>query len=431
MAEVAWKQLNNPAILADVERRSERHILLWNDVKEALQLANLLEPTLERSPEFLAEAPDMVERYYTVVVKCKFIALALLPSEEIEDLFEKHITGLFQMPEYYDVWERLKVKLLAMPLYEERDHFKKRLREALLRNQEFLTPDIMLQEGDSEQTPTVANWLRNYIAAVGAQPAETIKRSVYLTQNKNVQKLKPVARKNLEQLIGFFENLKLSSLTPAGLEERISTTVDGRPATFVEGRFEEIDPKALEVIAQLKQAGFFPAFSKDQIENIKLAYSKMDGILDKVSNAEEGMRALYKQDPKKLQGIIGEFLTPATPTHLPTPIEQVIAAFIVLAREGWMLKLLSEQNPVREEFVKYLRQEGKLEDVQAFNLAPTSPLSLGKFLKFVLVRRMRMPESDAAAVAVRIGNILRQAGKSEYFDMAYYDQASGRFRWKI
>ena len=57
--------------------------------------------------------------------------------------------------------------------------------------------------------------------------------------------------------------------------------------------------------------------------------------------------------------------------------------------------------------------------------------SLGKFLQFVLIRRMRMAESDAAQIAVRIGNIMKQSGKPEYFDMAYYDQGEGKFRWKI
>lgn len=41
-----------------------------------------------------------------------------------------------------------------------------------------------------------------------------------------------------------------------------------------------------------------------------------------------------------------------------------------------------------------------------------------------------MDESEAAAIAVRIGNILKQAGKPEYWDMAYFDQASGMFKWK-
>ena len=107
-----------------------------------------------------------------------------------------------------------------------------------------------------------------------------------------------------------------------------------------------------------------------------------------------------------------------------------LGSLIVLAQEGWFLRILEEPNPVREAFVKYLREEGKPEDVAAFQLAPVSSVSLGKFLKFVLVRRIRMPESDGAQVAVRIGNILRQKGKPQYFDMAYFDQSSGTFRWK-
>jgi len=44
---------------------------------------------------------------------------------------------------------------------------------------------------------------------------------------------------------------------------------------------------------------------------------------------------------------------------------------------------------------------------------------------FVLVRRMWMSESDAAQVAVRIGNILRQKGKPNYFDPAPSRRRSG------
>ena len=95
------------------------------------------------------------------------------------------------------------------------------------------------------------------------------------------------------------------------------------------------------------------------------------------------------------------------------------------------MKILEEPYPVREEFVKYLREEGKPEEAPAFALSPTAPLSLGKFLRFVLIRRMRMSESEAAAIAVRIGNIMKQKGKAEYFDMAYWDQSLGHFRWKV
>ncbi|MBI4135245.1 hypothetical protein HY477_00720, partial [Candidatus Uhrbacteria bacterium] len=184
MAAEDWKKLNHPEVLADVEKRYERYILLANDVKEAEGFVRLLQPILEDNPDFEREVPEIAERYYTVVVKCKFIALALLSLEEIVDLFEKNITGLFLMPDYYDLMERLRVKLLGMPRYEDRDAFKKRLREAMLRNKEFITPDVMLKEGETEKPPTVENWLRNYIAAVGIQPVESIKKVEYLTQNK-------------------------------------------------------------------------------------------------------------------------------------------------------------------------------------------------------------------------------------------------------
>ncbi len=430
MAGEDWKKLNHPEVLTDVERRFERYILLSNDVKEAEGFVRLLQPILEDNPDFEREAPEIAERYWTVVVKCKFIALALLSYEEIVDLFEKNFTGLFLMPDYYDLMERLRIKFLAMPLYEDRDAFKKRLREAMFRNKEFITPDTMLKEGETEKPPTVENWLRNYIAAVGIQPVESIKKTEYLTQSPNVRKLVAEDRKKVEQLLDIFEKLKLSSLTMQGLEEKVPTTIEGKPATFVEGRFEVVDKKTIDIIQELKQAGFFPAMDDVQISAVKRAYEEKGGVLAKLDAVEEEVRALYKTDSKQANALVMETIAPLASTSSRPPLEKVLVILLLHAEEGKLGELLTSEARFMDEFKKYLKEKKKSDALHNLELNPKSPINTGPFLRFIMEERGGMDSGTAARFAVRLANAMRQAGKKEYMEMAYYDIETGKFAWK-
>lgn len=257
---VSWKNFNREKVIAEVELRVRAFVIPGNEAKEAAWFVNWLAPVTAGASEFAREAPEMVARYERVILQCKFIALGLLSWDDIEEVFEKHIMTLFEMPDYYELLPRIKGKLLAEPEYETRDEIKKRLREALLRNPEYFVDYLQIEEeGQVAKPATVGNFLHNYIAAVGLAPAESIKRSEYLAKNKNVEKLKAEDRKKFEQLIALFERLKLSSLTPEGLEEHVSTEIDGKAVVFKEGRFEdEIEPRVLEIIKKMKEAGFFP-----------------------------------------------------------------------------------------------------------------------------------------------------------------------------
>lgn len=429
MSDINSQKLFNPQILAEIEKRFNSHILLSNDPREALQFVRWLEPIMETANVASMDSV-VVEQYWAIVIKCKFMALALLTPREIEELFERQFTGLFLMPEYYDVWERLRVKFVAIPEYAERDEWKKRLREALLRNQEFLGGDIFIEEDGQNKPGTIENWLRNYIAAVGSGFAETIKRREYLTQSKNVQKLRPEEREKIEQLIVLFENLKISSLTMNGLEERVMTELDGKLMVFRGGRLEEINQNVWDIIKNLGGVDNGRPLEEAAKNKILEAYWKSKDTILAIEKEKDDLVKIIGSEQSRAYDILSSFIIPASPTALPPARARFLALLLIFAEKGWLLKILEEQNPVREQFVKYLRQEGSPEAAQNFTMTPTAPLSLGKFLKFVLLRRMRMSETEAAAIAVRMGNLMKAAGKPEYWDMAYYDQASGGFKWK-
>lgn len=424
MSDANWKKLTNAQVIQTAEDLTARDIA-DNDAKDAIKFVRWLEPILEESSQFALEEPELAERYHTFLNKCKLVALTLLSWDEIEDFLENSFTTIFQMPDYFDFWDRIRTKLLVVPEYEERDNIKKRLREALLRSKEILSGDYLVGDDNKKLSATVGNWLHDYVTAVGIAPAEAVRRSEYLTKNKNVQHLGPKEREKLEQLIAIFEQLKLSSLTPLGLEETVVTEVNDRPVVLKQGIFEPIDPKVSEIIRKMRQAGIFPAVQEEEKKKITQEYQA------KAEKAGEIKQEWGENVVKVKDFLASSFLATGAGGAVRVEKEEGLAALSFLAQKNALATLLNDDLRFKKDFVEFVKKQNLSDELQRLSISPTSPLIVASFLRYFLEKKLNISPVDSPRHAVRLGNLMKQAGKPEYFDMAYYDMKEKKFKWKM
>ncbi|MFZ5391229.1 MAG: hypothetical protein ACOZAJ_03080 [Patescibacteria group bacterium] len=265
MAEtkILKQDLSSEYFLGNLEAHFSKRVLPFNDVDEAYWLVKNLKPFM-KDKDFLNDNSDIAKRYRSLFYRCEFVCLDLLPDQEVLDLFQHHFAEFFSIYQNIDLWSRIRAILLARYILEDRDSFKQKIRKALENNQELLGQGNIFV-ADEQKPATISNWLLDYTGNVGTGKSESLKKAEYLTNSLNVKALSSINREHLRELINFYEKLKISSLSPEGLEDPVGTEIDGKQVTFREGNFEEIDPAIAKWLVKFKEVGLIEEDLPDSI----------------------------------------------------------------------------------------------------------------------------------------------------------------------
>lgn len=387
------------------------------------------------------------------LLKLKWIALPKFGQDEIAELFKSNFTKIFEI-EDYDLWTKLKQKIIADIWYEDRDGFKEKLRKALLKNEEYLTKEKIIING-REEPPTVGNWLKDYNVALGLEPVDVAKQSQYLTNSKNMRGLGGISnfksirqaqdklqilkegkegregeeggkigeKDKLKILFQLYEKLKISSLTPAGLEEGLFIDEDGVKGVLDDGVFTKIDPameKHIKDLQKIIDGGVNnPSTKKDDIRPADEKAPQAAYLKEKVSNAyifSVPEQEIIKQEEEDIRRIargnvllIGKELTRA--------LEQknrlrVVAALRLAVKNNLLIGWAGKN----QENNKTLKQENK-------DIVIT-------FLIKVLQNKLGLSEHEAAKIGVHLYNLFKKQGRDVGY-LAYFDEGDGRFRWYV
>ena len=99
-------------------------------IKEGKELVDIIEDILKNYKDFEKDYQDIYRKYKNYLVKAKFIILPYLRRGEIFHLMETELKELLNFP-YYDLYLKLRMKLLSISDLKERDDFKKQLKNIL------------------------------------------------------------------------------------------------------------------------------------------------------------------------------------------------------------------------------------------------------------------------------------------------------------
>lgn len=453
--------LSNQKLIDDLKERAERVIISSDYVQEANWLVRNFGQAMLKIPKFEENYPTIFKQYQELINKCSFTALPVLPEDEILFLIENHFTTVFEIIkiyEFYDLWEKVEAKLVGMLRYEDRDAFKRKLRDALLKNNELITEkNIVVNEKEVE--PTIANWLKDYNSSLGVGPVEKLKQAQYLSSSKNIQKVANGEKKKLIYLFNFYERLKLSSYSPEGIEEVVIARINDKPTIFRKGRLEEIDIETIRLLDKFIKAGMVPgvktmadidepsfveALGKtEQLE--KKSIEKKD--LAKQIQAELTLKLRLKPNEKKLlddqinlisQSTKNEYqklrdlcfdeIIPAKSSYVPDKF-RALAILYILSQKGVLDELLKEEK-IQNLLFTYFRTNKKENLINGFKVFPEAPEYLSQLLQYILGEKLHLSEEESAMYGLTLVKLMKKAGKESYLQIVYYDLPKKALVWK-
>ena len=407
---------NSPKILEAIKWRAERAIT-FDLVREARALVDFLEKNLSSSA---IEQPEDELTYQEVFIKAKFIALPTLDAEEIINLLQENFTLIFEIPDY-DLWRKIKTKLIAIAKFEDRDNFKKKIGAAFSANEESLTGSGVVL-GGAEVKGTIKAWLADARQTLGSGKVEIVQLSQYLINSANTKKLSEEDRRKVDYLLKFYEKTKESSIEFGGMEEVMIFEVDGALDAYEEGITERIGKEIRDKVVEL--------------QSIETTTDIKDEVQAKYRGNETEEKKIAAEMKKIQKATGGDFkkMVDALLHAIPGPGRaanriQLAAILKVLAEEGKLEKLLDDKR-FGEMVTSYLKKMGRSSELSGFKTNPRAAQYVSVLLQYLLKDVAGMTNDDSGRLGMQIFNALAKKGAGEkYQGIVYFDLEKKEFDW--
>lgn len=433
----------------------ENDVFVFKYYEDALNFVRNMERYFRIQPDFKDKNADLYSSYVALMDKAKFICLPALSNNEILALFQNRLTRMFELPDY-QLWPLLVGKLMTFIDFNERDIFKRQLREVMLDNKERLT-SRPIENGQSKE-PTVSNWLRDYLGEVDMKPVNKVVLVEYFSKRRSYQQLPADERDKVKVIIEVFEKLKLSSALPEGIEESITVMTEDGMKSIEQGVFKKVPDQNIDnwkIFNQIANIGResnppvpagagVPDNNNEPITPSQLAVNNTkptDAGPSKIDEAHkkhlgvENLLKIYSQNPDEQQAIYEEekkILKRVGQEQMNVRPEfeeavrsnnrnRVIAFLHVLAKTQDLPMVMKTDGVFRD----YLKEKYGPEALTQFDAQPGDPVFYSLWLQHLLKQRLQMLESDSARIGTKLANLLGR----KYLKVAYIDSVTGSFKW--
>jgi hypothetical protein len=457
MAKIDEKifDIGNPESLVEL-KAAFNEIALFDQHENAFNISNGLNSLIDSESGFKSADADLYKQYVDIIIKLRWIALALLKKGEVIKLFKENFSKIFEI-EDYDMDDKLRFMFLNILVLEERDELKNELRRALAENNERISSEKLMSESKMLE-PSVASWIFDYNKNLGTSPVNKTKQTEYFTRNENAKKASAEEKDKLRVLFNTYEELKFSSLAAPGLEEYIPIDEPGMKGIIkgsqVEPLREESKIKAdIELATKLLLDSDIPDFIKDSLRGEESDKKKKGDIVIiketvKVTEKRESLAEMFKDFEKYMDGElsqgaikVGEELQKESGKDLKVLRSKFYHAVNNSSSTDALgaIFAIAENRQIREAFAKddrfvkfwggYLEQNNL--DVDHFKNDPANEKHFARFIKYIFENRLGMNEFDSLMSGIAVGNLARVAGELEYQEMVYGDEKEGKFKWNI
>ncbi|MFA5183973.1 MAG: hypothetical protein WC456_00420 [Patescibacteria group bacterium] len=236
--------LQDKKILEELEAFAD--LMVEQDlVGDSITLAHLIEGFFKEYPEFFKKNPDLFKSYGSYLTKAKFVHLFNLEDKDIVDLLNNHLSLILDSLNY-DLFNKIRQKLLTIYDLAERDKLKDKMRDCILKNSEKITTG-KIKINNLEQEPTIGNWAKDYYSYVGIESADSLLQNQYLVDNINVKKISSKEKIRVKKIIDCLERFKLSSAQRHGLEESFpAISPNGELIIISNAQPQKVDPNIIK-----------------------------------------------------------------------------------------------------------------------------------------------------------------------------------------
>ncbi|MDP3985918.1 MAG: hypothetical protein U1C53_02320 [Candidatus Veblenbacteria bacterium] len=282
-------------------------LAVQDDVERGAQLRKILVEALIQRSEISSTDPKLWLRYGGLKYRLDALLLPILSDSEILDFFSHGIARVLSDINI-ELVDKVQARLLGIILHEERDRHKGELRQSLMENNETLV-EVNIE---GKNLRTCSDWVKDYSSVVGLGEIDPLKKQQYLSQNPTLRGLVPEQREILRRLFNLFDYLKLSSITPEGLEEKVTFIESGKKLILDKGEVREIPREASPILERIL------AMKREQIGGaIKQNVTSPSGtdINNQISAqpAETGMASVAKEQKLALPVINSSQFIHSTP----------------------------------------------------------------------------------------------------------------------
>lgn len=444
------KKIKVTSEFVEIIEKTLENVVKFNLLDEAKYFLNELWPKISNS-NVRNENPDLYKKIKRVQYQCMILIIPSLSEKKLLELFENGIGWYYkEMSEYFSIWELLRANLIIIYPRSKRDDLKKKLQKALLLNQAEITSSAIISPDGNQKKPTIKNWLHDYIASVGAESTDNLNRTEYFVNNKNFNKLPENEKRIIKNLIDLFNSLNTSSDTIEGMEEKVVIEEDGKILVLSDGNYEYVDSKVASLADKLAPVTEIKFLEEDKVlqkddKNIKQDSVKVSEALISPNNSQKEIISAYQGDSKQQQEIVKQESqiskkTNGNPEALRAEffsavqkknISKTIAAIRLLANTNDLLAFISEDKKLNTFLKAIWKQSYGQKFADDFAKNPKQQKFLRRFLRYVLEERLEIDTSEAARIAIQIGNILATKGEKGYNRMAYYDVKTKKFEWLV
>ncbi len=230
--------LDSPELVRQLDQTCD-YIVSADDIGEAKRFLTVLAEIFAALPDLKKISPSAFSIYHGYLVAAEYVILYELEEKEIVQLLHDEFKFVLEHPNY-DLERKVRYKITNILDLEQRDIFKKNLRDALLKCQATFGPSKINISGLNQEA-TIANWLKDYYMKVGIEKADPLKVNEYLINSSNIKALSEEKKIQLKKIFSFFENLKISSVEFPTYEEDFGAILpDGELQIIREGQPEKI-----------------------------------------------------------------------------------------------------------------------------------------------------------------------------------------------
>lgn len=389
--------------------------------------------------------PELYANYEELLAQARMLALPSCSEREAVDLCERHfLQAYLRLRAEVNIANKIHGLLVGTPGFSARDELKRALRAALQRNGEVFVSGMLPLEGH-DVPQTLGNWLRYYLAVVGAAPAKgSLARAEFFQRDRSILALSSDQQQVLHEIIEFFDDLSQSSLTPEGLEDRVTVVVDGKLQLYRGGYFEDLEKsEAAKVIRRLAAvSGGATAAPTAPVEPASVGSPPPVARTLAGDDRSAAIVAAYRGDPGQAQAVAAEQQRLASlggdVAKLAAEFFRAVqrsnvaaahAALLTLAATGQLPELLAGDEKLRAYLMAVWPKTYGAASAAALARDPRSWQSVRLLLQYVLQERLRLPEAEAARIGAQVSNALQRSMPGKYPAFAYYDVTAGAFHW--
>ena len=182
--------------------------------------------------------PKLFGLYQSLLAKLKVFTINFFEEEDYFEVIKNNFELAFEIPDY-DFWEKIKLLLMLLYDFNERNELKNKFKKAIA---DCRRPLIDRNNYPSQELPlAVGDWIRDFVVNLGADKVDPFKKQEYLANGKFLKALRKEDQEKVRNLLNIYEKLNLPSTEREGMENSVPMEVDKEVFVLDQGEVVDLD----------------------------------------------------------------------------------------------------------------------------------------------------------------------------------------------